>query len=170
MERWEVLNYIGKEIHISDEGSILVDGLKPKVFYQQGYNRFTLRNGARKKNLMVHRLVAEAFIPNPDNKATVNHIDCNKSNNTARNLEWATIHENIEHGFQNGLYDHLRPKRPIVAICLKTGKETFYPTMSAAERVLGTRHIDAVLSGKRKTAKGHIFKDANKGGDAICQL
>ncbi len=51
----------------------------------------------------VHRLVAETFIPNPDNKPVVNHKDGNKKNNAASNLEWMTYSENTLHSFKNGL-------------------------------------------------------------------
>jgi hypothetical protein len=71
---------------------------------KQGYQRVGLYVGNYKsKTIKVHRLVAEAFIDNPNNKTDVNHIDGNKSNNKKTNLEWATRSENIKHAFKNGL-------------------------------------------------------------------
>ncbi len=71
---------------------------------QQGYQRVGLYVGDYKsKTIKVHRLVAETFIDNIENKKDVNHIDGNKSNNNLSNLEWATRSENIKHAFKNGL-------------------------------------------------------------------
>lgn len=71
---------------------------------KQHYLRIALynKNGVRKK-VMVHRLVATAFVPNPHNKPFVNHIDGNKHNNDYRNLEWATNKENCHHASKNDL-------------------------------------------------------------------
>lgn len=63
----------------------------------------TLKCGTKVK-ASVHRLVALAFVPNPDNKPCVNHIDCDPSNNRAENLEWVTIQENNAHSHRLGRY------------------------------------------------------------------
>ncbi len=57
----------------------------------------------KKRRCKVHRLVAQAFIPNIDNKLEVNHIDGNKENNCINNLEWTTSSENMQHAFKTGL-------------------------------------------------------------------
>lgn len=64
----------------------------------RGYKRVVLINMYSKRNAQVHRLVAEAFIPNPENKPQVNHKDENPSNNHVDNLEWVTSKENINYG------------------------------------------------------------------------
>jgi len=70
---------------------------------KSGYQVLNLSFKGKTKTFYVHRLVAQAHIPNPENKATVNHIDGDKSNNQVSNLEWATRSENSKHGYDSGL-------------------------------------------------------------------
>jgi hypothetical protein len=80
-------------------------GKRLKVSYdKRGYERVGIYLNGKKKTITMHRLVAFNFIDNPQNKAQVNHIDGNKVNNTASNLEWVTCQENIVHANANGLF------------------------------------------------------------------
>lgn len=94
---------------ISDDGSVfsLHHGFKPLTPHMKkcGYAYVGLRRGSSHKPSYrrVHRLVAEAFIANPDGKPQVNHLDGDKSNNRASNLEWVTASENMAHASENGL-------------------------------------------------------------------
>lgn len=76
---------------------------KGSVNKHNGYVYVFLRDKQYKsKNVRLHRLVAQTFIPNPENKPEVNHKDCNKQNNCVNNLEWSTRQENIDHSWKNG--------------------------------------------------------------------
>ena len=69
------------------------------IIDNSGYREVTIDN----KQKLVHRIVAERFIPNPENKPCVNHKDGNKLNNDISNLEWCTYSENTKHAYENGL-------------------------------------------------------------------
>lgn len=81
--------------------------LKQKI-NKYGYGEVTLSSDGKRKTYLAHRLVAAAFIPNPENKQTINHKDGNKLNNHANNLEWATQKENQQHKWQYGLANYNR--------------------------------------------------------------
>lgn len=84
-------------------------GVSLKPGKVRGYNRVSLCKNGCIKQISVHRLVAEAFIPNPDNKPCINHKNAIKSDNRVENLEWCTHSENTLHAIENGLYIPLPP-------------------------------------------------------------
>ena len=73
-----------------------------------GYCKVTFYDNGVTKHTTVHRVVAEAFLPNIYNKPSINHKDCNKLNNSVDNLEWVTHKENIHHAERNGLRNRAR--------------------------------------------------------------
>jgi hypothetical protein len=79
--------------------------LKPDTD-KHGYKKVTLSKNSKQKRFLVHRLVAEAFIPNVENKPHVNHKDSNRLNNRVCNLEWVTPRENQLHAYNFGNKDH----------------------------------------------------------------
>ena len=82
--RWGKCQYKGKVVKTVENPS-------------HGYGQVSLVGNGKKTTHRAHRLIAEAFIDNPDNKPYVNHIDCNKMNNCVDNLEWVTAKENTAH-------------------------------------------------------------------------
>lgn len=91
-------NTLGKTIHNKVPATIRAYGTNPN-----GYLHVPLSKSGKLSNTRLHRLVAEAFIENPGNLPQVNHIDGDKRNNTASNLEWVTHQENIAHANRTGL-------------------------------------------------------------------
>ena len=71
----------------------------------KGYKRVALMKDGKTIDVLVHRLIAQTFLPNPENKPYINHIDGDKTNNSVSNLEWCTQKENVQHAIETGLKD-----------------------------------------------------------------
>jgi hypothetical protein len=108
---WKHIDGTDKHYEISNTGLVRTTGSRR---YPRGHlfslwaekNRYlftSCRNNGKTVQIYAHKAVAKAFIPNPDNKRTVNHKDCNKFNNNVNNLEWCTNAENLQHAHGNGL-------------------------------------------------------------------
>lgn len=118
----------------------------------EGYQRIVLMKEARKKRYMCHRLVAETFVPNPENKPYVNHINGIKSDNRACNLEWVTQSENELHSFRvlgNTMGGKTCPKK---VKCVDLDKT--FNSMSDCIKFLGTGCIEGL---KKAINAGRLY-------------
>jgi len=104
--------------YVKEDGTIwsCIDRhLKPFLIVPElsshGYPRLRVKINGKAKKKTVHRIVAETFIPNPENKPQVNHLDFDKMNPRRDNLEWATNDENADHWWTHIGYERYRQKR-----------------------------------------------------------
>ena len=129
----------------------------------QGYLRVKLSKNSTKSNKRIHRLVAQAFIPNPENKPQVNHIDEDKINKLVSNLNWMTAKENNNHGTRNARMGESISKSnsiPIIATNLTTDESTEFCSGKDCARQFGLDqgNITKVLKGRLKQTGGYTFK------------
>lgn len=126
----------------------------------QGYLRVNIGNGIRNR---IHRLVAEAFVQNPDNKPQVDHINNDKKDNRAINLQWVTSQENTaKAGQDNILKKQKRTSPEIIAISLDFTNIYRFASQKEAGQKLGisSKDINKCLNGHRKTSHGYYWKYA----------
>lgn len=132
---------------------------KNKLYMQVALN---VGNG-KLTNIKIHRAVAKAFVPNPDGKPEVNHIDGNKANNRADNLEWVTPQENMDHAWNHGLCENIVQAKARQVQCVETGEK--FPSISAAEKALSAAGgaIGHAIRKKRTSCGYHwIYADNRK--------
>lgn len=168
-EIWKDIQGFEGEYMVSNFGNVMsLVGRKPRILRprrnKRGYLRVSLHAHS---DYLIHRLVAQAFIPNPDNLPFINHKDECPSNNCADNLEWCTHHYNITYGTcqeraratQSKTFPQKNRKDCSKSVlCVETG-DTFL-SINEAERVLGISRIliSKVCRGIRKSAGGFTFK------------
>ena len=135
--------------------------VKPLRKNNRGYVTVALCRDNKTTSFLLHRIVAEAFVPNIENKTQVNHIDGNIDNNNAYKLEWVTDDENKKHSaIENG--GTQRPKRPVIVTNRTTKEEIRFSGLREAERSLGLDHSTSlnVIKGNVKQTKGYVIRYA----------
>lgn len=170
MEQWKDLGN-GYKYSVSDQGHIRRVGRDHNHSVREdrkGYLCTDLYQKGHRTTKKVHRLVAEAFIPNPEGKSQINHKDGNKKNNHVNNLEWVTPQENCRHAWDNGLafpsygmkgkHNPNGGRKGIPFEIVETGK-TYNTAMECAKDIDGNhRHINDCLKGRQKTHRGYHFR------------
>lgn len=135
--------------------------LKPAI-HERGYLFVQLSVDGKILRRYIHRLVAQAFIPNIDKKATVNHKNGDKTNNCVENLEWCTYLENNVHAYQylGKTQRNKRGSKPVLQFDLSNNFIKEYPSVRKAIRQTGITSIDKACKKKqnRKQAGGFKWK------------
>ena len=124
---------------------------------KMGYQKVILTKDGERKDFLIHRLVAMAFIPNPFNFPYINHKDENKINNVANNLEWCDTNYNLNYGTRNQRISNSK-YRPVVLID-KDGREMIFTSTKEASGYLNTTN-DTIYNAiyRQSKLKGFIIK------------
>ena len=145
---------------VSDKGRVKSIGYgKEKILKpfrnKYGYLQIGLRKNREQKWYLVHRLVAQTFIPNPDNLPQVNHKDEDKENNSVHNLEWCDSKYNINYGTRND-----RCSKPVLQYTKYGGFVKEWKSATDVEMNLGyfQNNISYCCTGKQKSAYNFIWK------------
>ena len=176
MEQWKAIAGYEGLYEVSDLGRVKSlnyshthkEKILRPVKGRKGYLQVSLYKDGQIKNWRVHRLVAEAFIPNPQCMETINHRDEVKTNNSASNLEWMSQKDNTNYGTRNKRIAEARLNHPAfskkVQMFDKSTGELLatFPSTMEAERITGiaNQSISACCKGKYKSSGGYIWRYA----------
>ncbi|MFT8759634.1 MAG: NUMOD4 domain-containing protein [Oenococcus oeni] len=151
MEIWKDIKNYEELYQVSNRGQIrsYKNGLRKIQLRRDGYVQLLLYKKGISKMFKVHRLVAQAFISNPDNLPEINHKDEDKTNNCVDNLEWCDRSYNNTY---NSLNKRRASSAPKAIVAIINGKRINFPSSSAAARKLGisTSGIHDCLRGNKK--------------------
>jgi len=157
---------LGRIKSISRNGTIKENRiLKPNKV--MGYSQIVLYKNNKREYKKIHRLVAETFIPNLENKREVNHKDGNKTNNCVDNLEWVTTSENQLHSY----YELKNNIKSVIQLSLNNEIIKEWESIAKVEQELKISNADICkcCKGKRKTAGGYKWRyKENIGGMILC--
>ena len=156
-EEWrDIKGYEGKYM-VSNTGKVKSlkynhtgkEGILEGLDNGKGYLQVELYKDGKGKKYQIHRLVAQAFIPNPDSLPEVNHISEDKLDNRVENLEWCTTQYNVEYS----------QAKAVIGINKVSGLILEFPSTREAERCTGINHsnITKCCKGKLNSCGGHIW-------------
>ena len=123
-----------------------------------GYLQVHLSKNKITKTFLVHRLVSEIFIPNPNNLTEINHIDEDKTNNRVDNLEWKSHKDNCNHGTRNKRMAKTKSKKVLQFTKYGEFIREWPSTMECERNGFYNSHVSACCRGEQKTHKGYIWK------------
>ena len=155
METWKAIARFEGIYEVSDQGRVksLKYGKEKilKLRNNNGYLKVSLRKDGHTKQLFVHRLVAEAFIPNSNNLETINHKDEVKTNNTVGNLEWMSRADNKRYSANKSVQMFDKSTGELLAT---------FPSLMEVVRVTGINQssISSCCNGNRKSAGGYVWR------------
>ena len=117
------------------------------------YYMVSFRQNKKRKYVRVHRIIAETFIPNPNQYPQVNHIDGNKLNNQITNLEWCSNAYNTKQGYDKDLYHNRHRSHAVLAVNKETGRSFEFSSIRSCAEALGLNRktITGILKGTKKT-------------------
>lgn len=153
-----------KNYLVDEQGNIYSKRFKKKLIPKKnwdGYMRIQIWSDNKCKYVGWHRIVAETFIPNPDNKPFVNHINGIKSDNRVSNLEWCTQSENIQHAYRTGLSKpqiNGAKSKAVVQYDLNDNYIKTWKSQMEVERVLNIKHTNISYACRSKTHYASGFK------------